>query len=386
MMKSAVFHKTEDGRWLPTIKEIPVPLPNEGEVLMRVEACGICQTDLTVSAGRFRDPRYIPEDVILGHEFWGEIVEVTDKCNERREKLGMEPIEKGDLVVADPNIVCLHGEARSWRREGGKCYFCKQFISALCERVQHIGVHFNGGFAQYCKLPAEQVVKLPNRDKEFWSKRGYFAEPLACILWGADRLQPEPGVSVAIVGAGPIGSLFARLMRLYLPSQIIVIDVDDGRLETARKLKIGDVYVNSKKEGEERIMELTNGEGIECIIETAGAPAVLGYAIRVARKGGKILVFGVSPMGAMGEVEPFEIYEKQLEIKGACIYSTTPQHKPKPIQYYFKKAIDLLQRELVKADDLVLSEEHIHPPEEIETAFQEIRNKVGLKHIVSCWR
>jgi len=384
-MKAAVFHKTGDGRWLPTISEVPIPHPEEGEILMKVEACGICQTDLTVSAGRFRDPRYIPEDVILGHEFWGEIVELTDRCNERREKLGMEPIKQGDLVVADPNIVCLHGEARNWRREGGKCYFCEQFLSALCERDQSIGVHFNGGFAQYCKLPAEQVVKLPEGDKEFWSKRGYFAEPLACILWGGERLQPEPGMSVAIMGAGPIGSLFARLIRLYLPSQVIIIDIDDGRLETARRLKIGDAYVNSVEEGEEKIKELTNGEGIECIIETAGAPGALGLGIKMAAKGGKILVFGVSPMGALGEVEPFEIYEKQLDIKGACIYSTTPPHKPKPIQYFFKKAIDLLQRGLIKVDDLVLSDEHIHPPEEIETAFQQIRNKVGLKHIINCW-
>ncbi|MGB9798130.1 MAG: alcohol dehydrogenase catalytic domain-containing protein, partial [bacterium] len=208
-MKAAVFKKTQDGRWLPKVEEVPTPQLEDGEVLLRVESCGICQTDLTVSAGRFRDPRFIPEEVILGHEFWGEIVELKGGVNERRKSLGMEPLEVGDLVVADPNIVCLHGEARSWRREGGTCYFCSQFLSALCEKVQHIGVHFNGGFAQYCKLPAEQVVKLPDRDKEFWRKRGYFVEPLACILWGAERLQPEPGMSVAIIGAGPIGSIFA---------------------------------------------------------------------------------------------------------------------------------------------------------------------------------
>lgn len=386
MMKAAVFKKTEEGKWLPTMREMPVPIPEDGEVLMKVESCGICQTDLTVSAGRFRDPRFIPDEVILGHEFWGEVVGVTERCNERRTSLGMEPIEEGDLVVADPNIVCLHGEARSWRREGGTCHFCQQFISALCEKVQHIGVHFNGGFAQYCKLPAEQVVKLPDRDKEFWSKRGYLVEPLACILWGAERLQPEPGMSMAVMGAGPIGTLFARLIRLFMPSLVVIVDVDDGRLETAKKLNIGDAFVNLKSDGLEKIFELTDGEGIECIIETAGAPTALGTAVGMARKGGKILVFGVSPMGAMGEVEPFEIYEKQLEIKGACIYSTTPPHKPKPIQYYFKKAIDLLRKELVKADDLVLSDAHIHPPEEIEEAFQQIRNRVGLKHIVSCWK
>jgi len=297
-MKAAVFRKTEDGRWLPSTKDIPIPELNDGELLMKVESCGICQTDLTVSLGRFRDPRFIPEEVVLGHEFWGEVVEIKGRVNERRESLGMEPLEVGDLVVADPNIVCLHGEARSWRREGGTCYFCSQFVSALCERVQHIGVHFNGGFAQYCKLPAEQAVKIPGRDKEFWKKRGYFVEPLACILWGAERLQPEPGMSVAIMGAGPIGSLFARLMRLYMPSKLIIIDVDDGRLNTARKLQIGDEYVNSRTEGEEKIREITDGEGVECVIETAGAPQALGFGIKIAKKGGKILVFGVSPMGA----------------------------------------------------------------------------------------
>lgn len=384
-MKAVVFQKTEDGRWLPAVQDVPTPSLAPGEILIKVESCGICQTDLTVSAGRFRDPTYIPSAVILGHEFWGEVVEVTPTVNERRTVLGMEPLEKGDLVVADPNIVCLHGEAVKWRHDQGTCYFCKQWTSALCEKVQHIGVHFDGGFAQFCRLPAEQAVKLPSRDREFWKDKGFFVEPLACILWGAEKLKPRRGDSVAIIGAGPIGSIFARLMRLYFPSQVFIIDIDDKRLEISKKLGIGDHYINSQRDGLEAILELTQGEGIECLIETAGASSALDFAIKSARKGGKILVFGVSPMGAKGEVEPFEIYEKQLEILGACIYSTTPPFQPKPIQFFFRYSIDLLHKGIIKVDDLVLSPQHIHPPEDIEKAFTQIRNREGLKHVVNCW-
>ncbi|MET0748341.1 MAG: alcohol dehydrogenase catalytic domain-containing protein, partial [Rhizobium sp.] len=177
-----------------TVSEIAKPAPGPGELLVRIEACGICGTDRHILHGEF--PSAPP--LTLGHEFSG-IVETIGSDAE-----GFQP---GMRVTCDPNMSC------------GLCSQCRRGRVNLCERLQAIGIHRDGGFADYAILPASQAFALP---LSLDPLHGAFCEPLACCLHGVDMAEIKTGASVVVLGGGVIGLLVVQLARLAGATRVVL--------------------------------------------------------------------------------------------------------------------------------------------------------------------
>jgi len=255
------------------------PIAAPGEVVVAVAACGVCGTDRHIVEGTY--PAQYP--IVLGHEFAGTISTVG---------AGVERFASGDRVAVDPNIA------------DGVCPACKRGEVNLCENLSAIGVTRAGGMAPFVAVPAGQLHGIPDH---LTLADAAFAEPLSCIIHGLDRVKAPPGATVAILGAGSIGLLTQQAVRAFAAS-VIVSEPNAARRELAETLGADEVYTP------EMIEHDSHTEEYDLVIDCTGSPSALLTAIRLARRGAEVLVFGVSPEGAKVQVEPYELYRKELRL------------------------------------------------------------------------
>jgi 2-desacetyl-2-hydroxyethyl bacteriochlorophyllide A dehydrogenase len=294
-MQAAVLHGPDDLR----VEEVARPSAGLGEVLLRVERCGICGTDSHIVRGRFPAPN-LP--LIIGHEFAGTVVETG---------AGVEHVQQGDRATADINIAC------------GTCFFCRHGNKLFCPSVRQLGVHDAGGMAEYVVAPASNVYKLP--DSMPFDHAAYI-EPLACAIHGQNRVKLANAETVLIIGAGPMGLAHAAISRLRGASKIIMSEPDAKRRERAHAMG-SDIEVDPLAPGGiDEILDATEGRGADVVIEAVGSTVTYTQAIKLARRGGRVLAYGAAPADATIEVRPFDIYAKELTIVGsyAGTYETWP--------------------------------------------------------------
>jgi L-iditol 2-dehydrogenase len=292
-MTAAVLHGPEDLR----IEEVPIPRPAEDEVLLKVEICGICGTDVHILHGHFPVPN-LP--LIPGHEFAGRVVEVGSTVDQ---------VNVGDLVTADINIGC------------DRCYYCRHQMRMFCPQLSQIGVHRDGAFAEYVKAPASAVYRLPD---DLSPQQGAYVEPLACAVHGQERAEIRAGSTVAIIGAGPMGLVHVQLSKLRGAAQIIISDRNAPR--RAKAAELGADTVLKPDDAVEAVRELTDGRGADCVIESAGSISSYRDAFEMVRRGGTIVAYGAAPSTESLELKPFDIYSRELTILGsyAGTYATWP--------------------------------------------------------------
>jgi L-iditol 2-dehydrogenase len=272
------------------VEDVARPVPGSRDVLVRVEAAGICGSDRHMFRGEY--PTALP--VTLGHEFCGIVEAVGAEVSRLR---------VGDRVTADPNIACGH------------CAACRAGRVNLCANLQAIGVTRDGGFAEYVAIPEGQAIALPATLDPL---HGAFSEPLACCLHGLDVGRIKPGDSVAVLGGGVIGLLMVQLARLAGASQVILSTRQAPRRDLA--LAIGATHAVDPAGGSAvgTIREIAPG-GVDVALECAGVPETLSDALAVAKPGGAAVLFGVMAKGRRMEIEPWDLLVREVRLEPAYL-------------------------------------------------------------------
>ncbi|MBY0351147.1 alcohol dehydrogenase catalytic domain-containing protein [Tabrizicola sp.] len=259
------------------VVEVPTPAPGPGEILVRILAAGICGTDRHLFRGEF--PCAPP--VTLGHEFCGEVTAVGTGVRQA----------PGTRIACDPNIAC------------GVCDQCLRGRVNLCVHNIAIGIHRDGGLADYATLPAHRALPVGDLDP----LHAAFAEPLACTLHGLDIGAPVPGERVIVLGGGVIGQLAVQLAR-NAGAEVMLVTRHPAKRALAERLG-ATATAATEAEALARL-----GGGAELILECAGVAATVEMAPRLTRAGGRIVILGVLPKGEKVRIEPFDLLFREVQL------------------------------------------------------------------------
>ena len=270
------------------VVDVEKPKPGASECLVKVLACGICGTDRHIYHGEYPSSK----PVILGHEFGGVIEEVGPDSK----------FQVGQVVSVDPNIVC------------GKCLDCKEGRTAFCPDLTALGVNINGGLAEYVLTPDSQIYPVRN---DLNPLHLAFIEPLACSIRGLDLANLKGGEKVAILGGGVIGLLVVQLAKLAGASEIVLVTRQKFRRDVA--LKIGATRVIDPI-NENVDTAITN---MDVTFECAGSVETFKQSQNITRRGGSVIVLGLTASDATLEINPFNLVVNELRIQGSFLNPLT---------------------------------------------------------------
>jgi 2-desacetyl-2-hydroxyethyl bacteriochlorophyllide A dehydrogenase len=256
-MKAAVFRGA--GRPL-AIETVADPVPGPSDVIIKVQRCGICGTDLHMTSGHGWD---FPIGTIPGHEYSGEIVEVGSQVRDHR---------KGALITALPSQGCGH------------CKACARGNLALCHNAGGV----MGGFGEYLRVPTASAVALPS---SFSAADGALVEPFAVGLHGVRSAQVRPGERVLVLGAGSVALTVIFWAKRLGAGRVIVASRSPRRQSLASEMG-ADAFIQSGSDERERVVEAFAGAAPEVVFECVGAPGILTAAINHADMFGRVLSMG----------------------------------------------------------------------------------------------
>jgi L-iditol 2-dehydrogenase len=277
-MKSIVF--VEIGKDL-IVQEKLIPVLNDGDVLVKVDLCGICTSDIMAWRGDATD--YTPP-VVLGHEIAGTIAESRNKG-----------FSIGQKVSVDPVISC------------GSCYYCRRNLQKFCREICGIGHDIDGGYAEYVRIPkkladSDGLIVVPD---DVPAEEIVFLEPLATCL-GALREMPL-GDNLVIMGAGPIGLLFLQLAKRN-GTRVIISEPLAHRREVARLLGADDIIDSMSDDVPQIIRDLTKGVGADSVITATNNPVVIPDVFKMLRRGGYANLFGLFPSNTKVEIDVEQLH------------------------------------------------------------------------------
>lgn len=279
------------------VTDLPTPHAGPGELVLRNQVCGVCGTDVHIYHGEPGSADVNPP-VVLGHEYSGEVVEVGE---------GVTGFAVGDHVTVDPNIYCGH------------CAYCQNGKKQLCPSMEAIGVTRDGGFAQYSRIPASQAFKLEPTVP--WEAAA-MAEPLACCLHGIDLAGIQVGDKVCVVGGGAIGLLMVQLAKLSGASQIVLSEPNKKRRQVGLQLGANAAIDPTRPDAQEAFAQVLDG-GANVVIECVGNVPAVKSAFQFAGKGATVLLFSVPKVDATFDLPLFDVYKKELTIKGSFVNPDT---------------------------------------------------------------
>lgn len=300
------------------VYDVPVPeLPLDG-MLVKVLACGLCGSDLrTLRTGHHR----VKLPYIVGHEVCGEVVEIgTDYVG---------AWEIGDALAISPLVYC------------GTCEFCLEGKYELCNNYNEIGQKWPGGFAEFMAIPAE-AIRLGTIQKVLAGivpEHATIVEPLSSCVHAQESGNIGLGDTVLIIGAGPIGTLHVELARARGAEKIIVADISEERLKLMEQYS-PDFIINSGKEDiSSEIAKITNNYGPDVIITANPAPDTQVLAVEMAKKGGRILLFGGLPKDkSCPQIDMNIVHYNALHLIGTTIFA--PRHNRIAMQLIASGKID----------------------------------------------
>lgn len=294
--------------WNIEISDVQMPKPKEGEALLRVKSAGICGSDI----GAFRGTNgLVSYPRIIGHEIAGEVISIPEN-----NKNGIKP---GDRVIVDPYLYCGH------------CYPCSIGRTNCCVDLKVLGVHVDGGMAEYFCHPADMLLKVP--DDMPWDIIP-LAEPLTIALHGIHRLNLKAGEHIAINGAGPIG-LLAAMVALHYGAEPIMIDLVKERLDFAKSLGVRHTINLREEDLVEKVSEYTNGRMAECVMEASGANSAIRATLDIVSHAGRIALTGWPKQET--PIPTDMITRKEVDVRGA---RTSAGEFPEAIDLIYHQKVD----------------------------------------------
>lgn len=274
------------------IEPVETPIPNiaRGEALVRVEACGFCGSDLGIVSGVH--PR-APVPLTLGHEFCGTLVDKRDSGSSLR---------PGDRVTAWPLVTC------------GKCWVCLHGAPHVCRSLRLFGIDFDGGMAQYVRLPLASILPLPLGTSPLL---GAVIEPLAVAVHGVGLAPHNRSEGVVVMGAGPIGLFTALVAQALGLGPIIISDILPSRRDIASGLGLH--AVSAGEELRHYVESITSGEGVGLLFECTGAASAAEEMTTLVRPRGTVVNLGVFKKPV--ELDLQSVNFKEISIHGSRVYS-----------------------------------------------------------------
>lgn len=270
-MQAAVLEKVGQLK----VKEVALPKCPADGILIKVEACAICGTDVKVY--RFGH-RLIKPPRITGHELAGIIVEVGTK---------IKGYKKGNRITVAPAIPC------------GTCYYCRKGIQDRCDNLTAIGYHYDGGFAEYMVVPSPAIrgdcVNIIPENLSL--EEAALTEPLACAINCQEISRIKLGDTVVVIGAGPLGCLHSELAKSLGAVKVIMVELSPERLKLS-KVSGADVYIDASEQNPvKQVLEETDGRGAEVVITACSSGKAQEQALEMVCKRGNINFFGSLPKG-----------------------------------------------------------------------------------------
>lgn len=272
-------------------RDVEIPVPQKGEVLIKVKRIGICGSDIHVYYGEHSGTKY---PVTQGHEVSGQVVAVGT---------GADAFKPGQKVTIEPQVVC------------GKCYPCRHGKYNLCEELKVMGFQTTGAASEYFCVDQKYVTPLPD---DMTYSDGAMIEPLAVTVHAARRFTELEGARVAILGCGPIGILLAQVCKALGAASVMITDVSDYRLALAKKCNV-DFAVNTRNQDfGEALAEHFGTDKADVIYDCAGNNVTINQAIRCSRKGGKIILVAVFAGPATADL--FTLNDHELDLDTTMMY------------------------------------------------------------------
>ena len=308
------------------------------DVLVQIEACGICGTDLNILA--VPPAHKAPPGIVIGHEGVG-IVKAIGPA--------VQSVRPGDRVVIANRLTC------------GQCDYCRRGLDNQCTNYQTIGTTIDGAFAPTLRAPACALWKI---DPSVPRDDAALFEPLSCAVGSVKRAPFQPGDNVAIIGAGPMGLLFALLYRTLGAGKIILLDVAPYRLEFAQEMGMDAALNVTQVDAAAEVKRLT-GMGADVVVDAVGNQ--MSQALQLARRGGQVILFGLRPHDNP-PVNQYTITRYDLTVHGTFVGL-----------HPFAQTIQLLESRRVQPSVLVT---HRLPLAELERGVELMRTQQAMKVLI----
>ena len=327
------------------LREAPVPQAGPGELLLSIGAAVTCGTDVKVYR-RGGHPQMMEVPSPFGHELAGTVIGCGD---------GLEGWQEGERVVVSNSASCGH------------CDYCARSRENLCPDLAYL----NGAFSRYLVVPSRfverGVYRLP---QELGFAEAALSEPLACVLHGLEKLDPQPGECGVLFGAGPIGLLFTAVLAKR-GLELLVADPNASRLELARGLGASASLAveRGSAAAENAIAMSPRSEGFDYAIDATGVPAGWLDALAAVRPGGRVSLFGGCAPGTSIELDSHRVHYQELTVMGAY------HHRPAD----FRAALELLAAGQIDTGALLCCE---RPLEELEDALGDMIARRAVKVVI----
>lgn len=311
------------------VRALDLPVPGPGEIVVRVDECGICGSDLKMWSGTHA---FMRPPIVMGHEVCGTIAAVGDEVM----------LELGSPVTVFPPVGC------------GDCFHCLGGREQLCERMRFLGGQLAGGLATHLVAPASHVLAIPPGVP---APLRVLIEPLSVAVHGVGRGAPVPGERAVVIGAGAIGMFTALVLRTRGLQDVVVVEPREQR--RARAASLGFAVIDPGEcDVRAAISRLVRPEGADCVFECVGSEATIGLALACTRKGGRTVVVGNAP--AVLTVDGLLLQRGDRSLIGVLMYDIAD----------FGEAMRLLEQGLLQdlpVDDLIAR----YTLEQAESAFRD---------------